>query len=139
MGNDYLLLMMGLPMSGKTNWVMNNINMSRVAVVSPDAIRLALHGQPYLQPAEPMVWAIAEIMARALFNAGHYGVVIDATNTTQKRRDFWINKFPDCDIRYQHIDTSKEVCLARAEECERDDLLPVILRMAENFEPLQGK
>jgi predicted kinase len=80
-----LILTVGLPRSGKTTWA----RAQGVPVASPDAISRALHGQRFIGVAEPFVWAIAKLMVRALFLAGHPTVIVDATNTTQKRRDEW--------------------------------------------------
>ncbi len=101
-------------------------------MVNPDAIRLALHGKRYLRDAEPMVWAIAEYMVKSLFLAGHDTVVLDACNTTKKRRDEW--KSDDWDIGVVHINTSKEECIKRAKEGNDFDIIPIIERMAGNFE-----
>ena len=76
----------GLPRSGKSTWA----KQSGLPVVCPDAIRLALHGEAFIDLAEPFVWAIAKTMVRALFEAGHDAVVLDACNATAKRRADWI-------------------------------------------------
>ena len=80
-----LIAMVGLPRSGKSTWAKK----AGHPIVSPDAIRLALHGQRFISEAEPFVWAIAKAMVRALFLAGHSAVILDATNNTRKRRDEW--------------------------------------------------
>ena len=101
--------------------------------MNPDAIRLAMHGQRDAAEAEPFVWAVAKTMTRALFIAGHGTVIIDATNTSVKRRAEWISS--KWTTRFKHIDTSKEVCLKRAESENDVDIVPVIERMADAFEP----
>ena len=78
-----LTLTVGLPQSGKSTWAMQQ----GVPVVNPDSIRLAIHGQPFIGDAEPFVWATARTMVNAMFIAGHQHVILDATNTTRKRRD----------------------------------------------------
>jgi len=127
---NLLILCVGLPRSGKTTWA----RQQNLPIVNPDSIRLALHGQRFQSLAEPMVWAIATIMVRALFLAGHERIIVDATHTTKKRREFWKDKNWRCVFKV--IDTSKEICLKRAESKGDTEIIPVIERMATQFEPL---
>lgn len=159
MSDNLLILCVGIPQSGKSTWAREQ----RHPIVSPDAIRLGLHGQPYIQKAESFVWAIAHTMVAALFNAGHKTVIVDATNTTRKRRDEW--KSSDWDRcffyfgEYEEIETSHDeetiprtavrgasetfvkLCIDRAAETAIDEnhrvaLVSAINRMAEQFEPV---
>ena len=118
-----LILTVGLPRSGKTTWAQDQ----GYPVVCPDAIRLAMHGARFISSAEPLVWAIAKIMVAALFLAGHHLVIVDATNNTKKRRDEW--KSNSWEIRTEVFPESAVVCVARAENDDRFDLVPVIERM----------
>lgn len=125
-----LIMLMGLPRSGKST----RARAMGYPIVCPDAIRLALHGQVFIGLAEPFVWAIAKVMVRALFLAGHEKVILDATNITRKRRDEWKSKSW---VREFHISgVEAEVCVARAITDNRQDLIPVINRMAKEWEPL---
>ena len=123
-----LHLMVGLPRSGKTTRALE----LGYPIVCPDAIRLAIHGQAFIPEAEPVVWAHAKIMARALFLAGHNDVTIDATNTTFKRREFWIEE--GFEIVYHIINTGAAECIQRALFDNRPELCAVIKRMDEQFE-----
>ena len=125
---DRLILTVGLPRSGKTTWALEQGH----PIVSPDGIRLALHGQPFIGLTEPFVWAIAKCMVRALFLAGHGVVILDATNITKKRRDDWASD--DWQLQCRLFRTSKEECLERAAAIGREDLFPVIERMAEAWD-----
>lgn len=73
-------------------------------------------------------------MAKALFLSGHSTIIIDATNTTKERRDEWKKTFPDYNIHFQRFFTSKKVCIERAKGDGREDLIPVIENMANNFQ-----
>ena len=119
-----LILTVGLPYSGKSTWARAN----EFPIVCPDKIRFALHGQRYEQLAEPMVWAIAKIMVRSLFLAGHTNVVLDATNTTSNRRDEWISD--DWSRMYVVCDISKEGCIRRARKADDEYIVEIIERMA---------
>lgn len=124
-----LLMMVGLPRSGKST----KAKETGYPIVSPDAIRLALHGARWRAESEPMVWAIAHTMVEALFEAGHKTVVLDACNVTEARRKEWESTKWVC--RFWVVDTPKDVCIIRAIDCERLDLVPVIERMAAAWNP----
>lgn len=131
-----LILMMGLPRSGKTT----EARELGYPIVSPDAVRLALHGKTFLSDAEFMVWPLAVLMVKAMFAAGHHTVILDATNHTRKRREFWYDA-GDWAVEYHIVGTSKGICIARAEAEEALEnppnhfsLIPVIERMAEAWE-----
>jgi predicted kinase len=131
-GKKTLILTVGLPRSGKSTWAREQ----GLPVVNPDSIRLALHGEAYLERAEPMVWVIAKIMVTALFEAGHAEVILDATSVTQERRDFWKNNL--WSIQYEIFDTSVEECIRRAKISEKLYLIPVIERMAAEMSMPEG-
>lgn len=119
-----LWMTVGLPYSGKSNWAINQ----GFPVVCPDKIRLALHAQRYEPLAEPMVWAIAKVMVRALFYAGHAKVILDATNTTSNRRDDW--QSDDWVRKYLICDICKEACIQRARKADDEYIVDIIERMA---------
>lgn len=125
-----LIATVGLPRSGKTTWAISQA----WPIVNPDSVRLAIHGQRYIGQAEPFVWATVKAMVRALFLAGHKIVILDATNTTRRRRDEW--QSDEWATYFKVIHTSKEVCLERATQEGDTEIIPVIERMAEQFEPL---
>ena len=132
MSDKILICTVGLPRSGKTTWVQRQ----PFPIVCPDAIRYALHGQRYIDLAEPFVWATAKVMVRSLFLAGHSTVILDATNTTRKARDNWISK--DWMTRFKLIDTPVTECIQRSNALDDDYILPIIGRMAEQWEPLES-
>ena len=126
-----LIVTVGLPRSGKSTWAREQ----NLPIVNPDSIRLAIHGQRFQSLAEDFVWATAKVMVRALFLAGHGTVIVDATNTTRKRRDMW-KTCKEWSTVFKLIDTTKEVCLERA--TGDAEIIPVIERMATQYEPLEG-
>ena len=123
-----LILMVGLPYSGKTS----RARMLLEPIVNPDSVRLALHGQRFATRAEPMVWAICHVMVDALFIAGHTCVILDATNTTAKRRTAWDPGPDSCysEVKCLVMDTSPEECRRRAVAVDDTAILEVIERMA---------
>jgi glyoxylase I family protein len=125
-----LLATVGLPRSGKTTWALSQA----WPMVNPDSIRLAIHGERFIYQAEPFVWATARTMVRALFLAGHKVVILDATNTRRKLRDEWQSK--DWVTFFKVIDTQAKICLERAASQGDGEIVPVIERMAAQYEPL---
>ena len=125
---NILLMTVGLPRSGKSTWAKKQGH----PIVNPDSIRLSLHGQAYVSLAEPYVWAIAKTMVQALFLAGHETVILDATNTTAKRRDDWLGDNWRC--IFKEFDVGRDECIHRAKVSGRQDLIPVIERMDDSIE-----
>jgi predicted kinase len=124
-----LIVTVGLPRSGKSTWAKT----MGWPIVNPDSIRLALHEKRFLSRAEPFVWAIAYTMVEALFLAGHSCVVVDATNVTRKRRDEWISRYEGA-VELKIIDTSPFVCMSRARAENDQEIIPVIQRMAQEWD-----
>ena len=118
-----LILTVGLPRSGKSRWARTQ----GCPIVNPDSIRLALHGERFIEEAEPMVWVLAKYMVKSLFYAGHTKIILDATNITKERRDFWKDEFWDVYLHY--INTPTDVCIKRAIKDKRGNLIPIIERM----------
>lgn len=123
-----LIMTVGLPRSGKSTWSRKQ----GLPIVNPDSIRLALHGQTFIEEAESMVWNIAFYMVKALFLAGHDKVILDATNMTSHRREFWISHY--WKRNYVYFDTTKEECIKRAIADKREDLIKIIYEMYERRE-----
>lgn len=126
-----LICTMGFPRSGKSTWAREQ----NVPIVNPDAIRLAIHGQRYWAPAEKQVWSTVDLMVKSLFGAGHETVILDSTCTTRKQRDAWDSA--EWQAVFHHVDTSQAVCESRALYDMMPDLIDVIRRMADEFEPLE--
>ncbi len=131
-----LICTVGLPYSGKTTQALDIAQALSAPIVSPDAIRVALHGQRYVGQAERMVWAMAHNMVDALFMAGHKFVILDATCNTRKRRDDW-RRFKQYSTWFYLVDTDAAECLRRADEAGGEHIKEVIERMNEQHEPLE--
>ena len=112
----------GLPRSGKSTLAAEFAKRG-FAVVSKDAIRLALHGQRYLAKAEVFVKDISRIQIESLLSYD-CNIVIDETNLTPEKRDLLVKTYGD--IIWVNMTTPPEVCKKRAEETNQSDLLPII-------------
>lgn len=128
-----LILMVGLPRSGKTAFARGFIEDNPgTAIVNPDSIRLALHGERFNKKAEPVVWATARYMVESLFLAGHHTVIVDATNNTEKRRNEWVKWFGDtATVSCVFVGTPAEECIRRALAVNDEEIVPIIERMDE--------
>lgn len=120
-----LIVTVGLPRSGKTTYCNNLLKPQGFVIVNPDSFRLAIHGQVFLDSAEPFVWAAVYAAVDALRLVGH-DVVVDGTHMTKKRREVWEQRGAE----FVLMKTPKETCLDRARLTLREDLIPVIERMA---------
>lgn len=122
-----MLIAVGLPRSGKST----KLQSMTYPIVNRDAIRLAIHGQPFIAETERLVSVIEDFMVSALFNAGHEIVSIDATHVSEKRRERWVRTAAaiGCAIIWVVFKTPKDQCIERAHRDGREDLIPVIERM----------
>ena len=128
-----LLMMVGLPRSGKTTVAKSQQETHRkqgriVPIVCPDDIRLAIHGKRFDRDFENLVWYTASTMVKTMF-LQHDLVMLDATNITVASRLKWK------DSRWQRhflgLDqVPKDICIERAKESDQEDLIPVIEKMA---------
>lgn len=128
MEESILIVLVGLPRSGKSTWA----RQQGLPIVNPDSIRYAIHGRSFFDLAEPLVWAIAKVMVYALFLAGNSTVILDATNVTEKRRQEWISK--NWRTEFKVFTTPKDECIKRAKEYGDNSLVEVIERMAAEWD-----
>jgi predicted kinase len=133
-----LIVLVGLPRSGKSTWSKHMSWTYGWPVVNRDSVRLALHGKRFLPEAEGMVAEVTRLMVKALFIAGHATVILDECNVTEKQREEWQN--PLWTVKYKYVDTPKETCIARAIADNDAEIIPVIERMAAelDFTPIPG-
>lgn len=129
-----ITMMIGLPMSGKTKWVMKNKS-SEDVVVSACNFRQLIYNQRFWKEGERLVWATREIMLKVLMQQG-VSIIIDETNTTRRRRKpiFELAKRYGYEVEARVILTDASICAARAMEENRFELLSVIERMNKQFE-----
>jgi len=138
------ILTVGLPRSGKSTWAKSYVNQHSGVIINPDSFRLALYNANFIPEAEEIVWSMCAIAFKAAFIVGHKLVILDATNLTNKRREKWerlvdelrSNYSMNIDLWYKVFDTSIEVCINRAIQDSRQDLVKVIRSMSLQSEPL---
>lgn len=128
-----LLLMVGLPYSGKTTLARD---LEELAVrICADDVRLALHGQRFYAQAEPHVWAIMETFARALLLGGQ-NAIVDVTNNTFNRRRPWYRLADETSpVGLCYVDTPYGISRHRAEEAHDREIYLTMDRMFKEHEP----
>lgn len=137
-GGVLVYLMRGLPCSGKSTKAKELSESASAPIVSRDAIRLAVHGQPYIESAEPLVDTFKRYAILSLVYAGHRTIIVDECNVDRfKAKKYISNIFKSTKIKLRIVDvvvdTSKEECIKRAGACGQDYLVPVIEKMWENW------
>jgi predicted kinase len=129
-----LICMMGLPRSGKSTVARKLSRAWGAPIVNRDSIRLAVHGERYLKPAEPFVRVLGMLMVEALFNAGHQIVIVDETNLKRSTRDYW--QGGEWDTKFLPVETPPAECLRRAAVENDAAIRPVIVKMRDYTEML---
>ena len=135
MTRPVLILLCGIPGSGKTTWAKNYISKNPDFVhLSSDAIRAELYGDENIQGNPVEVFTLMQKKAVESLNAG-YNVVYDATSMTRKDRAGIISMCPkfthiQCNIIWAPIET----CIERDTTRERTVGKEVIDRMLKRFQ-----
>lgn len=126
-----LTFLVGLPRSGKStfaeSWRLENPN--RV-ILSGDDFRHAVYNQRFSIVGDELVRACLITAARAMLYQGR-DVLIDETNTSTTHQLQILAIDPKAKCYY--INMNPEICKQRAIECNQQDLLPSIDRMAKNL------
>ena len=136
--NDYdkegeitIYLLCGLPRSGKSTKAKELSKIYNAPIISMDAIRLAIHGNPYIEKTEPFIKLFERYTILALIYAGHKSIIIDSCNLNlSETKEYLLNLFKETNFKI-HINeiiitTSKDVCIARAIESNQEYLIPII-------------
>lgn len=128
-----LIMMVGLPRSGKSTWIKEN--KTNEVVISADDIRYLVYNQQFWGDGEPLMWSIRGIMLRYLLQQG-VDVIIDETNTTKERRKpiLKLAKQYGYHVIGNVVECAPETCIERAKMNSQENLLSVIERMTNQFE-----
>lgn len=130
-----LLVTVGLPRSGKTTWA----RATGLPCVETDLVRKVLHGVEYMAKLEPVVWLVTEWIIEYMLRQGHSYIIVDATNITKKRREHWQRFATMAAIRFVLFDTAASDCVDRAVVNGEEELVPIIQRMATEYQPLDAQ
>ena len=136
MNKPKLIILVGVPGSGKTSYAKKYMNAcsDEVKYLSSDAIRQELYGDESIQGSPAEVFALMQKRAVEALNDG-YDVIYDATNITRKDRAGIIGVCP----KFVHIEAHIiwapiETCIERDAARERTVGKEVIDRMLKRFQ-----
>ena len=128
-----LIVLVGLPGSGKTTWAARQ----PYSVLSSDAIRQLIADDPSIQTIHRQVFGTLRRLARQRLELRRPITCIDSTALTRWERRPWLRLADDADCEAEAIffATPLEICLAR--NAGRDRVVPaeVVREMARRLEP----
>jgi predicted kinase len=116
-----IVLLVGLPGSGKSSWVKSRLTPGISGVLSSDAVRALLADDPCNQNIHPRVFRVMRDLLKHRLNLRRPVTFIDATNLTPKERRPYIRlaELFDADIEAVFFDVPAEECMRRNRTRER--------------------
>jgi predicted kinase len=131
MSKNVLIVLGGLPASGKSTYAEMLVDSGQFCRVCPDLIRKELYGNESIQGNGKEVFKIAFDAIQRL-GKQNFNVVFDATNIYANRRKELVEEMrPYFDIIiFKWFDVATAVCLERNRQRERQVPEEVIWRMA---------
>ena len=135
MNRPKLILLVGIPGSGKTTYAKSYIEQNTNTIhLSSDAIRKELYGDESTQGNPAEVFSLMQTRAVEALNEGN-NVIYDATNITRKDRSSIINICPKFAKIEAHIIWAPiETCIERDASRDRTVGKAVIDRMLKKFQ-----
>lgn len=129
-----LTIMCGIPRCGKSTFVEKN--KTNQIVISADDLRKLVYGKDFWSQGEPLVWSIRGIMLRDLMQQ-EIDIIIDETNTLKQHRDPIMKLAKQYGYKVKCIAFKPDVaiCEGRALLNFQISMLPIIQKMANQFEP----
>ncbi|MEO1146475.1 MAG: AAA family ATPase [Cyanobacteria bacterium J06638_22] len=128
----HLLMLIGLPGSGKSTVAAQLATQEGWQIVSTDRIREQLFGDAAIQGAWPQVWAEVERQLRAIAQSSDGKVIYDATNVRRCHRRQFLTRARSWGfdtIEAYWLDVPLAVCLERNQRRDRQVPVPIICKM----------
>ena len=133
------IMMIGIPGSGKSTWIKENLEEEEYHIVCPDLIRKELTGDITDFSEDKKVWAIAKERVKEALEQGQ-NVVLDATNVNKGYRLGFLKDLPPCHLKAKICEVDPETAKERiskdmADEKDRSAVPDEIIeRMYKEFE-----
>lgn len=136
--NPTITMLIGLPRAGKTEFIKRSL--TDQIIISADQFRQIMYGQRYYMDGESFMWATREVSLKILMQQG-VDIVVDETNITAANRAKLIRlaKHHGYKIAAIWIDALPDLCKCRAISTNQEDLIPIIDKMAAQFEKPEYK
>lgn len=131
-----MILLCGLPASGKTTFYKNNPELFKGVVrLSLDDFRRLMTGKDFHLPFEPVVHAWIDITGRYHLSQGQ-SILIDATAVRSNLRTKWVKLAKEYGFQTEcyFMQTPDHVCLERDQQRERQVGEEIMRRMSEQFD-----
>ncbi len=134
-----LIVMRGVPGSGKSHFARKLAAAFDATYISTDAIRAELSGKEADQSRNAEVFPLFDARAETALRAGHT-VVVDATNTDPERMRFWsqLAAATGAELTVLRVDVPLPVALARNAARERVVPEHAIIEMASQLNESWG-
>lgn len=131
-----LIMLIGLPGSGKSTWAAKYVTEnSNTVIISSDKIRKELFNDENSQEDNNRVFYEMEVRTLNYLNNG-VNVIYDATNVVRKRRKAFLDKLPTWVVKEAYVIWAPlEVCIERDNSRDRTVGKNVIWKMIKSYQP----
>ena len=132
-----IVLLVGLPGSGKSTWVQSRLTPGISGALSSDAVRALLADDPGNQNIHPRVFRVMRDLLKHRLDLRRPVTFIDATNLTPKERRPYVKLADlfDADIEAVFFDVPAEECMRRNRGRERTVPEEAIATMSRKLVP----